>query len=154
MAKKYLKYFVTRDNQAIPYGLIEYVERFPKEKHLLNTMSIYSWHLYEMFQGGFYCNWPNTEFKRYFIQAEPIILEQSTIKDNSVYDFFGILFLNANDQKIILEVDGESQTIDVTPGLLLISSHKNETYKFIGDRIVAVKFKISSHGNEENWIPF
>jgi hypothetical protein len=157
MAEKYLKYFVTRDNQYIPIGFSEYMANFPKDRHLFNMMSVHTWHLYEMIQSGFYCNWPNTAFKKYFIQAEPIIHREETTTTESNCEYFGMLFVNPTIEKLIFEVDGQQEQIDITPGLLLISPHSNEKYTITsGGEMLMIKFKInpSTVRAQDNWIPF
>lgn len=156
MAKKYLKYFVTREDQYISDEFIEYMKSFPKDKHLLNTMSDHTWHLYEMIQNAFYCNWPNTNCKKYFIQANLLVLNNNlAIKDSEPYEYFGLLFVNPKNHKLTFKVDRQKQELQINKGLLLMSPHMFEEYTITGDSdMLMVKFKINCCTGQENWIPF
>lgn len=158
MAKKYLKYFVTREDQKVTEEFVDYISNFPKEKHLLNTMSIHSWHFYEMAQSAFYCNWPNTNFRNYFIQAELFKINKTTnICDIGIYDYWGVLFTNPNDHKVSFNLGDLTQDIVLDSPTILISPHQNErcVIEIENKPMNIIKFKInSSLGIEENWIPF
>jgi hypothetical protein len=129
MAKKYLKYFVTREDQKLTVDFADYMAKFPEHKHLFNTMSVHTWHLYEMIQDAFYCNWPNTTYKKYFINAQPFVIHSDTkVTDERDHDYFGALFVNTNGNKLSFSVDGQVQEIELNTSVLMISPHQKEHY--------------------------
>jgi hypothetical protein len=158
MAKKYLKYFVTREDQNLTDGFEDYMVNFPEHKHLFNTMSVHTWHLYEMIQDAFYCNWPNTNNKKYFINAQPFVIQSdTTVSDDRDHDFLGTLFVNPTGNKLTFLVDDQVQEIELNNSVLLISPHQKERYTIsCGDTpLLIIIFRISSSLSEEgNWVPF
>ena len=158
MAKKYLRYFVTREDQKLTDGFVDYMVNFPEHKHLFNTMSVHSWHLYEMIQDAFYCNWPNTAYKKYFISAQPYVIQSdTTVTDDRDHDYFGTLFVNPAGNKLLFSVDDQVQEIELNNSVLLLSPHQKESYTIsCGDEpLVMIIFRISSSPNgESGWVPF
>lgn len=158
MAQKYLKYFVTRENQNLTNGFVEYMVKFPEHKHLLNTMSVHTWHLYDMIQDAFYCNWPNTNFKKYFVNAEPVVVQSTTrVTDARDHEYCGVLFVNPNGNKVSFSVNGQTQEIELNDPTILISPHHKEEFTVTcdGQPLLMILIRIhSSLREEENWIPF
>jgi hypothetical protein len=166
MAKKYLKHIVTRDNQLVDQVMIDYVVDHNRQENILCFADHVSWHMYDMIQSGFYCNWPNTNNNRYFIKANSLILSKGSevyhkSNRNLINNYFGYIILNGNDNThVSFEVDGSSENILAETGLLLISPETDEQHSIKWDLdydLVMVKFNITPVQNivhPNNWIPF
>lgn len=164
MAKKYSKYVVTRDKQIIFDDLKIFVQEF-NGNNILNFGNINSWHLYEMIQKMFFCNWPNTNFRKYFVKAEPCILNSGnnitqTSCNSNPDNYFGYLFINSDSKtnfKFI--VDNNKENIVAETGLLLISPSNYETHSIEWNQsypLIMVKFSIiplESIKEPSDWTP-
>ena len=165
MAKKYSKYLVTRNDQNIFDDLKLFVQNFPSEKNILNYGNMNSWHLYEMIQKMFFCNWPNTNFRKYFVKATPVVLYNgneilgSSSNDNPD-NYFGYFFINSDSKtEINFNIDDKSDSILAESRMLLISPSNFEKHSIKWQEeypLVLVKFNIIPVENllgEYDWTP-
>jgi len=164
MAKKYLKYVVTREDQS----LYEDFDIFCKEfngKNLLNIGNKHAWNLHQMIQKIFFCNWPNTNFRKYFVKAETCILNTGDeIKqiscNNNPDNYFGYLCVNSdNKTNINFTVYTIKESINLESKLLLISPSNYETHSIQwGETFPLLLIKINiipaeNIKNQFDWTP-
>ena len=166
MAKKYLKYFMTRDNQFITDELKQFITNHSYSENLLTIACDSSWLLYEAIQDAFYCNWPNTTGNRYWIKAKTCILNNGeminqTSSSEEADKYFGYFIINGdNKTDIIFDVDGNKSSIKTETGLLLISPSSSETHSILWnfeEPLVMVKFYIEPTNLIDSnfmWTPF
>lgn len=169
MAKKYLRYLVTRNNQVVAPDMMQeftqhYIDSTP---NVLTHPSVNTWLLDEALKSGFYCNWPNTDRCMYVVSAEVVLVaKECRIEPNKSSsehnNFFGYYVLNGdNKAKFIFQVDDELAEVPLESGLLLVSPCNGETHKTTywpnQEPLVMIKFYIKpveSADPTHPWIPF
>lgn len=169
MARKYLRYLVTRNDQYVNQSMIEEILDLSKKQipNILTYPSLNTWVIDEALKSGFYCNWPNTDNCRYVVTAEPIIVQNGcrieptkSVKEENSY--FGYYILNGDNHiKFLFDVEDESAEILIEDRLLLISPANGETHKTTywshEEPLVMIKFYIKpveSVNQSHPWIPF